>query len=385
MKKIIAIILALTFILSFCTIVNAEENIKVIIDIKTVKFDVPPTIVNGRTLVPLRAIFEALGATVDWDDATQTVTSEKGETKISLTINSNIMTVNGEEKTLDVPATLIDSRTLVPVRAISESFGLQVGWDGENNLVSILSNTDAFTMLYAKGSRSKVFAKSSAATQAKHGWYEYPVTAVYSADGKESVVATDEAQSYIDSGYYAYPVKTVYAADGSETVIRAEEFNAYIANGYLAEKPVAAVPGENKPEDGKTDYSEYSNLSEEELAKLTLKIFIKNNLPSSIENKQITKMLSLYGGYYNDTFFIITDLNATNSGYHKYTAVVRLEENSTVTCGYDEWTDGKKGQSGFRYDWAKELIPQKTTLFKAYNSNQIRDEIDEYTSTTSFK
>ena len=55
-----------------------NEKIKVIIDIKNVKFDVPPTIVNGRTLVPLRAIFEALGATVEWDDATQTVTSEKG-------------------------------------------------------------------------------------------------------------------------------------------------------------------------------------------------------------------------------------------------------------------------------------------------------------------
>lgn len=66
--------------LSFCNTVtaSADENIKVIIDIKNVKFDVPPTIVNGRTLVPLRAIFEALGATVEWDDATQTVTSEKG-------------------------------------------------------------------------------------------------------------------------------------------------------------------------------------------------------------------------------------------------------------------------------------------------------------------
>ena len=138
MKKLLSILLVLTFVFSLCTVTaSAEENIRVIIDIKNVKFDVPPTIINGRTLVPLRAIFEALGATVEWDDATQTVTSEKGDTKISLTINSNIMTVNGEEKTLDVPATLIDSRTLVPLRFVSEALGCKVDWDGENNLVKI--------------------------------------------------------------------------------------------------------------------------------------------------------------------------------------------------------------------------------------------------------
>ena len=381
MKKLLSILLVITMSLSFCVLnVSAEENIKVIIDITNVKFDVPPTIVNGRTLVPLRAIFEALGATVEWDDATQTVTSEKGETKISLTINSNIMTVNGEEKTLDVPATLIDSRTLVPVRAISESFGLQVGWDGENNIVSILSNTEVFTMLYAKGSRSKVFAKSSATTQAKHGWFEYPVTAVYSADGKETVVASDEVQSYLDSGYYAFPVKTVFAADGSETVIRAEEFNSYIANGYFAEKPVIAVAGGESEDSGAIDYSEYAGKTEEELVKLTIKSFIKNNQPSSIDSPNLTKLLSLYGGYYNDVFYIVTDLSAINSGFHTYTAVIRLEENSKVTCVYDEWTDRKAGQSGFRYDWAKAFIPEKTTMFKAYNSKQIKDEINEYTA-----
>ena len=152
MKKIIGIILTLVFLLSLCTVnvCAADENIKVIIDAKAVKFDVQPTIKSGRTLVPLRAIFEALGATVDWDDATQTVTSEKDDVKISLTINSKVMTVNGKEKTLDVPATLIDSRTLVPVRAISEAFGLEVGWDGENSIVSVLSNTETFQMFYAK-------------------------------------------------------------------------------------------------------------------------------------------------------------------------------------------------------------------------------------------
>ena len=102
-----------------------------------VKFDQTPIIENGRTLVPLRAIFEALGAEVGWDGATQTVTASKADIQISLQIGSNKMHVNDDIKTLDVPAQLINSRTLVPVRAISEAFGCKVDWDGTTRTVII--------------------------------------------------------------------------------------------------------------------------------------------------------------------------------------------------------------------------------------------------------
>ncbi len=104
-----------------------------------VSFDQQPIIENGRTLVPLRGIFEALGASVDWDNATQTVTAQRAETRISLQIGSQKMLVNGEEKTLDVPAKLINGHTLVPARAISEAFGCDVQWDAEHWSVRINS------------------------------------------------------------------------------------------------------------------------------------------------------------------------------------------------------------------------------------------------------
>ena len=99
--------------------------------------DVPAQIIDSRTMVPLRAIFEALGASVEWDDATKTVTSVKGETTVKLTIGQASINVNGEDKALDVPAQIVDSRTLVPVRAIAESFGCDVAWDDPTKTVTI--------------------------------------------------------------------------------------------------------------------------------------------------------------------------------------------------------------------------------------------------------
>lgn len=102
-----------------------------------VKFDQPPIIKDERTLVPLRAIFEALGATVDWDGETQSVTSVKDDKTVKLTIGSNILYVNDTAVELDVPAQLINERTLVPVRAVAESFDCKVDWDGDTQTVII--------------------------------------------------------------------------------------------------------------------------------------------------------------------------------------------------------------------------------------------------------
>jgi N-acetylmuramoyl-L-alanine amidase len=102
-------------------------------------FDVEPIIENGRTMVPLRAIFEALGAQVDWDNDTRTVTAIKGDTTVVLPIGSTKPTVNGKEWPLDVPAKISQNRTLAPVRFVGEAFGSSVGWDAVARTVSISS------------------------------------------------------------------------------------------------------------------------------------------------------------------------------------------------------------------------------------------------------
>jgi hypothetical protein len=76
--------------------------------------------------VPLRAIFEALGATVDWNPATQTITALKDNTTVTLRIGSNVLVRNGQNIALDVPPKIVGGRTVVTARAVAESFGATV-------------------------------------------------------------------------------------------------------------------------------------------------------------------------------------------------------------------------------------------------------------------
>ena len=144
MKKITRIVLSA--LLVACTVFTfaafAEDEGRVItvtLDGNPISFDVPPQLIEGRTMVPLRKIFEALGAEVSWDDATQTASGVKGDTTVKITINEKVLYKNGQAITLDVPAQLVNDRTLVPARAISESFEVKVDWDDATSTVILES------------------------------------------------------------------------------------------------------------------------------------------------------------------------------------------------------------------------------------------------------
>lgn len=118
-----------------------SKTIKVTVDGREVNFtDCVPFVKEGRTLVPLRAIFETLGASVGWDDGTQTVTATRKDVTVMFRIGDTTLIKNGVSSQLDVPAQLFESRTVVPVRAIAESFGCKVDWNGNTNTVIITTN-----------------------------------------------------------------------------------------------------------------------------------------------------------------------------------------------------------------------------------------------------
>lgn len=109
----------------------------VIVKNNLIKFDAPPYIKGGKTLVPVRAISEALGAQVTWDEATQTVSIKKDDTVVVMTPGSATVFVNGIPVTMDAPAEKNCSRTYVPLRFLAETFGLDVTWDGDNDTIDI--------------------------------------------------------------------------------------------------------------------------------------------------------------------------------------------------------------------------------------------------------
>ena len=109
-----------------------ENNIRfipianVVVDDIKLYNDMPPYIKNDRTLVPMRAIFEALGAEVSWNNETRTATGVKGGIEVKITIGENVLYKNGEAIELDCVAEITNDRTMVPVRAIGEAFGCTV-------------------------------------------------------------------------------------------------------------------------------------------------------------------------------------------------------------------------------------------------------------------
>ena len=139
MKKIIPIILSLTAVMSTSTVL-AEENITVMLNGQAMDFDVAPIIQNDRVLVPMRAIFEELHCSVDYTDidGRQIITAKLNENNsIGLVIGSDEMQIHNKKIKLDTAPIIVNDRTLVPLRAVSEAFDYDVNWDGDTKTVTI--------------------------------------------------------------------------------------------------------------------------------------------------------------------------------------------------------------------------------------------------------
>jgi len=107
--------------------------------------DVPPTIIDGRTYLPYRAILTALGAEVEWDEGSKTAVAVKDGITIKAKIGETYMDVGGQKLTMDVPNRIVDGRTMIPVRYIAQALGSSVQWDAKTRTVKMtLSPEDMF-------------------------------------------------------------------------------------------------------------------------------------------------------------------------------------------------------------------------------------------------
>ena len=155
-KRILKLLFSMIFVMFSISLIAApvvaRDDIRVVLNGTVLTFDVPPQIINERVMVPMRAIFEALGADVYWDeiDDSQLITSVKNDVRIVMWINEHKLIRHvghsfdaflkdflrgGISIDLDVSPQLINGRTLVPLRAISEALGIEVDWDSGTNTV----------------------------------------------------------------------------------------------------------------------------------------------------------------------------------------------------------------------------------------------------------
>ncbi|MEN6391183.1 MAG: stalk domain-containing protein [Syntrophomonas sp.] len=119
--------------------VAVQSPARIYINDKQIDFEVNPVTVNGRTLVPVKKIFENFGAALNWDEKTQTVTACNLSTTVTLTIGSYNATVNGEVKNLNEPAQIIKGQTFAPLSFLVEAYDCEMNWDKERQLIKIYS------------------------------------------------------------------------------------------------------------------------------------------------------------------------------------------------------------------------------------------------------
>lgn len=139
----LSVILVVTLVMTlFLPIGYAKDNdIKVMLNGEYIDFDVKPQMINDRTMVPFRAIFEAMGAKVEWNNELRQAIGEKDGKKVSMIIDSNeiVISKNGKEETIqiDQPPVIVDGRTLVPTRFVAQAFDKIVAWDDSEKTVII--------------------------------------------------------------------------------------------------------------------------------------------------------------------------------------------------------------------------------------------------------
>ncbi|MDR3242753.1 MAG: carbohydrate-binding domain-containing protein [Clostridiales Family XIII bacterium] len=335
----LALMLAL-FVLSFANYaaaVGEEENVRVILNGAELTFDVPAQIINGRTMVPMRGIFEALGAQIGWDDATNTVTAAKGDTKITLAIGDSVAYKNGAAMALDVPALIVDSRSLAPLRFVGEALGAQVEWSEETRTVRIVSSD---TTAPAVAEEDLDSSWDSAATKINLNQSSVSIDGA-GATAAGSVVTITEAGTYVVSGSLLDGQIAVAAT--KDDLVRIVLNSADITNGKGAPIDaskcgklilILAAGTQNNLTDGGTGFA-YRDEAEQEP---NAAVFAKNDL--TING---TGALTVNAGFNNgigakDNLLVVSGaiaVNAANHGLRGNDSVTVLGGDLNIRSGND--------------------------------------------------
>lgn len=258
-KKLFAAIAVTLSAFALTGVLASAENdvVSVTVDNEAIVFDQNPVIIEGHTLVPVRAVFEKAGATVTWDQPTQTATITKDDYVVTIKYGESVMYKNGEAIALEQPADVINNRTMIPVRAIAEAMDFAVTWDGHHSLI-LISTT-------GKPYRAFAFLKTGFRTLEDHAEFYSNGSALHDIDldGDGVVENVSFSSSYdvlsdptpvleingIDytaglgsiTSVYSMAVVDLNSADGTKEIIITENGDTLTARFYRYENGILKV------------------------------------------------------------------------------------------------------------------------------------------------
>lgn len=287
---------------------TTEQGINIVVSGAALECDQPPVIVEGRTLIPLRAVAEAVGAEVNWNGDKKAVEINKDGLAVSLEIGSPQVSLGSQTVAIDVPAQIINDRTMVPIRFVAEAFGLEVEWDGDTKTVviggeAVSSVNEETTVEETTVEETSTEESSEVVTEEAT---EQTTSAVKVHSSKDSDYSLKETGKETVSDSIVIDDVTIYTASATYDTIKGNDaYNEFVKN--LAEESVAkniAVTGANRKsafdmleEDERDDFELYKTETNIEAVYcnnvvVSTKITTKFYKESLIYNTEVSTMLT---------------------------------------------------------------------------------------------
>lgn len=164
---------------------SGRDNIDIVYNGEVLEYtDAQPQIINDRVMIPFRSVLEDMGAQVNYDDASRTVTAVRGDITINFSLDSNVIDItDGDNKSqleMDVPMAVVNDRTLVPIRFMSNAFGMNVGWESDMKTVVIFDGESYINKLKALPNMGKMLTMKSTVPVIQNG--AFTISADFSSE-----------------------------------------------------------------------------------------------------------------------------------------------------------------------------------------------------------
>lgn len=241
LKKLLLCLVVTTVFLGVCAAPTwAANDIKVIVNGNTLSLDVAPAIENNRVLLPMRAISEAMGATVNYISETKQVDIYKGSDEMHIYLNQTDALVNGSVVTMDVAAKAVKGRTLLPLRFVGESLGATVDWNSTTKTVNIVANSNSGNNVNNNGS-SEISAMEEELLNLLNNERSQKGLDTYLTDSNLTRMAKAHSMDMAENGFFSHTSPTYGSAKERAQIYGVSNVGENIAYGYPSAQSACAA------------------------------------------------------------------------------------------------------------------------------------------------